>query len=118
MFGPTFERITTVPFSIRNPISLRLMPDSSVGTVWFMMTAADVLPEQMHVEAIATRPMLGAERLEVTEFPGGLWNIGLSGASGFVELTLGITFKQLNKNDFTIQTKPVVITQPVLSTKH
>lgn len=118
VFGPTFERISTVPFSIRNPISLRLMPDSSVGTVWFTMTAADVLPEQMQVEAIATRPMLGAERLEVTKFPGGLWKIALNGAPGLVELTLDIKGKQLNGNDFSIQTKPVVITQPVLSAKH
>jgi hypothetical protein len=116
--GPTFERITTVPFSIRNPISLRLMPDSGSGTVWFTMTAADIIPEQMQVAAIASRPMLGAEPLEVSKFPGGLWKIALRGAPGLVELTLDITGKQLNGNSFSIQTKPVVITQPVLSGKH
>lgn len=116
--GPTFERIVTIPFSIRNPISLRLMPDSGAGTVWFTMTAADIVPEQMQVQAVATRPMLGAEPLEVTKFPGGLWKVALSGAPGLVELTLDITGKQLNGNSFSIQTKPVVITQPVLTGKY
>ena len=115
--GPTFERLTTVPFSIRNPISLRLMPDSGPGSIWFTMTSVDIVPQQMRVEAMATRPMLGAEPLEVTQFPGGLWKIALTGPPGLVELTLDIEGKHLNGNDFSIQTKPLVVTQPIMSGK-
>jgi hypothetical protein len=68
--------------------------------------------------ALATRPMLGAQPLEVVKFPGGLWKTEHSGAPGLVELTLDIQGKQLNSNSFSIQTKPVVINQPVLSGKH
>lgn len=103
VIGPTFGRVVNVPFSIRNPIALRVVPGSENGVVWLAVSAGDLAPEQMNISAMATRPMLGAEQLKAEAFPGGLWKISLNGPPGILELSLEITCNTLNKNSFTIQ---------------
>lgn len=115
--GPTFQRVVNVPFSIRNPIALRVVPGGENGVVWLAMSAGDLAPGDMTISAIATRPMLGAEPLNAESFPGGLWKIPLSGDPGILELSLEISGKRLNGNRFSIQTKPIVVTLPVLAGK-
>jgi len=114
--GPTFQRRMVIPFTIHNPISLRILPGDNGGVIWLALTAGDIAPGTTTVKAMATRPMQGATQLPVESFPGGLWKISLSGA-GVLELSLDISGKQLNGNDFSIPLKPVVITLPVLSGK-
>ena len=115
--GPTFERVINVPFSIRNPIAMRVVPGGTSGVVWLAMSAGDLAPGDMTISAIATRPMLGAEQLKAESFPGGLWKIPLNGDPGLLELSLEISGKRLNGNSFSVQTKPIVVTLPVLSGK-
>jgi hypothetical protein len=111
--GPTFERISEVPFSIRNPISLRVVPAADGGLIWLAINAGEISPELTRVSAVITRPMQGARTLEAERFPGGLWKIGLNDQPGVVEVAIDIDGKQLNGNNFTIQMKPVVVTLPV-----
>ncbi|MEZ5560211.1 MAG: vWA domain-containing protein [Pseudomonadales bacterium] len=116
--GKTFRRELATPFSVRNPLSMEIRPDTSGAVFWIELNAPDVDQRTVQVAARLKHPPGAARVVPVQRLPGGLWKLVAEDARGLLEASLHIQGNYLNGKEFLVSTAPVRVTLPMTVTQH
>ena len=115
--GKAFDRLKSVPFSVRNPMVIEMHPRPNGLVMWTEVIAPGLYHRGLRVTAKVKRPPAPSKLVSVQRMPGGLWKLGVDAPKGLVEIKFDIAGNYLNGRDYSIRTEPIRVTLPIAGPK-
>lgn len=118
LWGPTFERRSTLPVSVRQPFSVTLQPDGEGLVMWVDVDAPELDHASLRLAALVKRPPAAAKLFPLQRSPGGLWKLALPETRGFLEISLDINGNYLNEKVYSVRSEPIRVTAPLAAPQY